>query len=180
MKNLFTIVTEAYPKTEEIDWQDVYQQSLPRIFHFFCYKVGDETIAEELTSLTFEKAWVSRAHYRKGRGEVHAWLVGIARNVMADHFRKRSREIPVTDVPETDLSRSFDEDLQRKLDFEMILSSLARFPERERELIAMKYGAELTNREIARMTGLSESNVGTILHRVVEKLRTEWEQNHEG
>ncbi len=180
MKNPFTLITEAYPKTEEIDWQDVYQQSLPRIFHFFCYKVGDETIAEELTSLTFEKAWVSRANYHRERGDVHSWLVGIARNVIIDHFRKRSREIPLMDVPEMEMSRSFDEDLQRKLDFEMILTSLARFPERERELIAMKYGAELTNREIARMTGLSESNVGTTLHRVVDKLRNEWEQNHEG
>ncbi len=59
------------------------------------------------------------------------------------------------------------------------MASLNKFPDRERELVALKYGAELTNREIARMTGLSESNVGTILNRVVAKLRNEWEKNHE-
>jgi RNA polymerase sigma-70 factor (ECF subfamily) len=53
---------------------------------------------------------------------------------------------------------------------------LARLPARERELIALKYGAGLTNREIARLSGLSETNVGTILHRTVQRLREEWEE----
>ena len=52
---------------------------------------------------------------------------------------------------------------------------LERLPERERSLVALKYGAELNNREIVRQTGLSESNVGTILFRAVNKLREEWE-----
>jgi RNA polymerase sigma-70 factor, ECF subfamily len=51
---------------------------------------------------------------------------------------------------------------------------LATLPPRQRELIAMKYGADMTNRAIARATGLSESNVGTILHRAVEDLRGRW------
>jgi RNA polymerase sigma-70 factor, ECF subfamily len=51
---------------------------------------------------------------------------------------------------------------------------LATLTPRERELIAMKYGADLTNRAIARATGLTESNVGTILHRAVESLRERW------
>jgi RNA polymerase sigma-70 factor (ECF subfamily) len=46
---------------------------------------------------------------------------------------------------------------------------------RERELVGLKYGAGLTNRAISELTGLSESNVGTILHRVVGRLRREWE-----
>lgn len=50
----------------------------------------------------------------------------------------------------------------------------ARLPEREQELIALKYGAALNNREIARLTGLSESNVGTSLYRIVQTLRSQW------
>ena len=49
-------------------------------------------------------------------------------------------------------------------------------PDRQRELIALKYGAALNNRLIARITGISESNVGTILHRVAQQLRQAWEQ----
>ncbi|HKC11419.1 MAG TPA: sigma factor-like helix-turn-helix DNA-binding protein, partial [Vicinamibacteria bacterium] len=53
---------------------------------------------------------------------------------------------------------------------------LDELPERNRGLLALKYGAGATNRAIARLTGLSESNVGTILHRVVTALRSRWEE----
>jgi RNA polymerase sigma-70 factor (ECF subfamily) len=51
---------------------------------------------------------------------------------------------------------------------------LERLPERDRELLSLKYGADMTNRDIAAATGLSESNVGTILHRAVQTLRLQW------
>ena len=53
---------------------------------------------------------------------------------------------------------------------------LAALPERERELLALKYGADATNRAIATITGLGESNVGTILHRTVVSLRARWDE----
>ncbi len=179
MKNIPVTTAETFSKVEEIDWQDVYDHSLPRVFHYFCYKVGDPIVAEELTAITFEEAWKSRGNFRKDVGQVQAWLSGIARNVISDHFRKKSREIPLEDIPESDFSYSVEDNIQRDQTFQAIMASLNKFPDRERELVALKYGAELTNREIACMTGLSESNVGTILNRVVAKLRNEWEKNHE-
>jgi RNA polymerase sigma-70 factor (ECF subfamily) len=59
-------------------------------------------------------------------------------------------------------------------DAERLASLLATLPERDRELMALKYGAGMTNRAIARATGLSESNIGTILHRSVQTLRELW------
>ncbi len=170
----------GHRKTEKIDWQDVYDHSLPKIFHYFCYKVGDTALAEELTAITFEKSWKSRTNFRKDAGQFQAWMMGIARNVAADHFRKERYEVPLEDMAEWGLSTTLEEDAQRDLDFQNILEILSRFPQREQELIALKYGAELTNREIARISGLSESNVGTILYRVVLKIRKEWEEDHAG
>jgi DNA-directed RNA polymerase specialized sigma24 family protein len=57
---------------------------------------------------------------------------------------------------------------------------LGGLAEREREILALKYGAGLTNRAIARLTGLGESNVGTLLHRTVQKLRAEWPEASDG
>ena len=179
MKNILTSITTRSATTEEIDWQDVYNQSLPKIFHFFCYKVGEAAAAEELTAVTFEKAWMSRRNFHKANGQVHAWIFGIARNVASDYFRKKKIEIPLEEISEINFSASFEDDIQQKLDFQSILTILNRFSIRERDLIAMKYGAELNNREIARLTRLSESNVGTILYRVVKKIRIEWEKDHE-
>jgi hypothetical protein len=55
-----SIAKRELMRRKDIDWEAVYTSFLPRIFHFFCYKVGDEQIAEDLTSITFEKAWISR------------------------------------------------------------------------------------------------------------------------
>ena len=164
---------------KDIDWEAVYTSFLPRIFHFFCYKVGDEQIAEDLTSITFEEAWVSRHNFSIEMGEVAAWLMGIARHVAADYFRQPQRELSLEQETMAGAG-SPDESVQRRLDFQRVVRRLAKYSSREQELVALKYGAELNNRQIAQLTGLSESNVGTILHRVITRLRFEMEHEHEG
>lgn len=159
---------------EDINWDEIYYKFLPHIFQFFCYKIGNLQVAEELTAITFEKAWASRTKYRKETGQIQGWLIGIARHVASDHFRKPSREVFLQEGLEAPAA-AMDEELQRRLDFQKVSRILSSFPDRERDLIALKYGAELTNREIAKVTRLSESNVGTILHRVINKLRKEME-----
>lgn len=179
MKNIFTSHFIVNQKTKEIDWQGVYDECLPKVYHYFCYKVGDPILAEDLTAITLEKAWLGRVNFHCEIGPFQTWLMGIARNVVKDYFRKPVREVPLSDSSKHNLIGFWDDRMQERLDFEFISSILAQLPERERDLIAYKYGAELNNREIAKLTGLSETNVGTILYRIVEKLRIEWEKYHE-
>ena len=167
-------VSRAFVTSESINWKDVYDQLLPRVFHFFFYKVGDKLIAEELTSITFEKAWTNREKYKKDIGAFQFWLFGIAQKVAVDHFRRNRHEVPfdAVDIPS---GQNVERDVEMQAEYERLASILRILSERERLLVSLKYGAELNNREIARQTGLSESNVGTILFRVVKKLRKEWE-----
>ena len=72
-----------------------------------------------------------------------------------------------------------EETAQRHADIAVLAKLLAQLAERERELVALKYGADLTNRTIASISGLSESNVSTILHRVMQQLREQWEHDYE-
>ena len=72
-------------------------------------------------------------------------------------------------------SQTLEETAQQRADFKHLSLLLSRLAERERELVALKYGAGLTNRAITRITGLSESNVSTILYRVTQQLRAQWE-----
>ena len=67
---------------------------------------------------------------------------------------------------------------QRNLEKEDLHRLIFELPGREQDLIALKYGAGLTNREIATITRLSESNVGSILHRTIRGLRNKWEEEH--
>lgn len=169
----------AYTLAEEIDWEAAYKEYLPRVYNFFRYRMSEESLAEDLTAATFEKAWRGRSRFRRDLSAFSTWLFTIARNVATDHFRRGAPDIQLESVRGQADPDSVEEIVQRNHDFAQLSSILSQLPARERELIAFKYGAGLNNREIARLTRLSESNVGTILNRTVEKLRIEMEVNHE-
>lgn len=159
----------------EADFEALYRHELPRIYNFFRYRVGDGPVAEDLTSETFEKAWRNRARYRRDLSAFSTWLFTIARRVVIDHYRKQPAETPLDEMIHLPADNDTEDDAQQQVDFARLLRLLHRLEDRERELVALKYGASLTNRAIAGLTGLSESNVGVILHRVVRSLRQEWE-----
>lgn len=161
------------PAKEE-DWDALYAEQLPRVYNFFRYRVGDGPVAEDLTSRTFEKAWRARHRYRRDLAGFGTWLYAIARNVAVDHFRERRVHAPLEEAAEVAGGPTPEELAEQRSDFERLARLLADLPERERDLVALKYGAGMTNRAIAKATGLSESNVGTILHRTVGQLRAAW------
>jgi RNA polymerase sigma-70 factor (ECF subfamily) len=161
--------------TAEPDWEQVYAEQLPRVLNFFRYRLGDTADVEDLTARTFEKAWRARDRYRRDVAGFATWLLTIARNVAIDHLRASQRHEPLdvaADVPSMDATP--EQQAVQQSEAQRLASLLAALSPRERELIAMKYGADMTNRAIADATGLSESNVGTILHRAVETLRRRW------
>jgi len=155
------------------DWDAIYADQLPRVYNFFRYRLGDVPEVDDLTSVTFEKAWRARDRYRRDLAGFNTWLMTIARNVATDHFRAARLHVPLDDaIPAP--STSPEEEAARRSDAARLSALLALLPDRDRELLSLKYGAGMTNRAIARVTGLSESNVGTILHRTVHHLRDAW------
>src|SRR5260221_4806359 len=76
------------------DWERLYAEQLPRIYNYFRYRVGADD-AEDLTSVTFERAWVGRHRYRRDLGAFSTWLYAIARNVAIDHYRPRAPVLPL-------------------------------------------------------------------------------------
>jgi len=158
----------------EAHWDALYAEQLPRVYNFFRYRVGAGPVAEDLTSITFEKAWRARHRYRRDLGAFTTWLLTIARNVAADHFRRHRSHASLDEARAVAGGEDPAALAVLRSDIERLARLLERLPEREWELIALKYGADMTNRSIARLTGLSESNVGTILHRTIQVLRAEW------
>lgn len=163
-----------WPATDEVDWDALYAEQLPRIYNYFRFRLGDCAEAEDLTSRTFEKAWRRRTRYRRDRAGFSTWLYTIAQNVGRDHLRSRRSHLPLDAALDMSVEVTPQDDMERASNLARLATLTARLPERERELIAFKYGAALTNRRIAKLTGLSESNVGTLLHRAVQALRSKW------
>ena len=158
----------------EPNWDAVYAEQLPRVFNFFRYRLGSDAHAEDLTSRTFEKAWSARARYRRDLAGFSTWLISIARNVATDHLRAQRPHLPLEAAEDVAAKDTPHDEVSRDSDIARLGLLLQALPQREQELVALKYGAEATNRAIAELTGLSESNVGTILHRVVQTLRRDW------
>ena len=161
------------------DWDALYADQLPRVLNYFRYRIGNAAIAEDLTSRTFEKAWTARHRYRRDLASFSTWLLVIARNVATDHFRRQRDMAPLEAAEGIASGDSPEAASEKRADGERLARLLAKLPERERELIALKYGSEWNNRQIARITGLSESNVGTILHRTIQALRADWPDEEE-
>lgn len=165
-----------YPKQTQqiIDWEAVFYSALPGVFNYFMYRTGDKAVAEDLTSETFEQAWKSRANYRIEMASPLTWLLGIGRNIFANYLRNNKHQMPLDQVERISDGFSIEQGFLHQQDKFLLRHLILDLPKREQELIALKYGAELTNREIARLTHLTESNVGTILHRTVKKLQDKW------
>lgn len=159
----------------QTDWEAIFHELLPKVFRFFAYRVGNRLVAEDLTAGTFERAWRRRTSYQHDMGAFSQWLFGIARNVAREHYRQRSDHLQLDETLPSTVGRQPENRIGRQEDYERLANLLAELPGRDQELIALKYGAEMTNREIAQVSGLSESNVGTILHRVVKKMQKQWE-----
>jgi RNA polymerase sigma-70 factor (ECF subfamily) len=161
--------------TAEPDWDAVYTEQLPRVYNFFRYRCGPGADVEELTARTFEKAWRARHRYRRDLAAFGTWLLSIARNVAIDEFRAKRAHLPLEAAAALEAGgRSPEDAAVFESDAARLAALLESLPERDRELLSLKYGAGMTNREIAAATALGESNVGTILHRAVQTLRQQW------
>jgi RNA polymerase sigma-70 factor, ECF subfamily len=172
----FTLATgrSMESSADNLDWDRVYREHLPRIFNYFRFRFGPGVDVEDLTSRTFEKAWRARRRYRQDLAGFSTWLISIARNVGTDHRRAEPKYVTLDAVAELPDPNEPQEEVSHVSDLERLAKLTVLLSDRERELIALKYGATAGNQTIAQITGLSESNVAVILHRAVQALRAHW------
>ena len=143
-----------------------------RVYAYVAYRVGDGPEAEDVTSETFERALRYRHTYDPRRGEPVAWLIGIARRQIDESYAPRP--FPSADLPdEAAVTEPLEELVARRLDLAAAVAGLA---ERDRELIALRYGADLTARQIAELLDTTTNSVEVALHRALARLRTTLEQ----
>ena len=152
---------------------DLYETNLPRVYRYIYYRVRDVTLAEDLTAAVFEKAFTKLDRYSADKASFFTWLAAIARNTIVDYFRKAGRETAVLPNPSSEVNSAVDE-IIKKEDRERLLLYVSELTETEQEIISLKFGSGLTNREIAKLHHLLESNVGTIVYRAIQKIRAKF------
>jgi RNA polymerase sigma-70 factor (ECF subfamily) len=135
-----------------------------RVYGYAAYRLGDGADAEDATSDTFERALRYRSSFDPSRGSPTAWLIGIARRAVDDILAQRSTVD--ADPPErADVER----DAALKLD---LARALRRLDVRDRELVSLRYGADLTARQIGEQLEMRTNAVEVALHRALARLRS--------
>lgn len=152
-------------------FEELYRSTFPRVYAYVASLLRDRAAAEEVTAQAFERAYRKRRGFRASRGTPEAWVFGIARNAALDELRRRRRRAELGADVEDVWSDTPDELAERALRRNRVRTAMAVLDARERELLALKFAGGLSNAEIARVVGVSESNAGTKLHRTLEKLR---------
>ena len=150
---------------------ELYERTFPRVYAYVASLVRDRSAAEDVTAQAFERAYRKRRSYRPGRGSMDAWLFGIARNAALDELRRSKRRAGLERDPQDTGAPSPEDHAELALRREVVRAALASLDGQERDLIALKFAGGLSNSEIARVLGMSESNAGTRLHRTITKLR---------
>ena len=152
-------------------FESLYRSSRDDVYAYVMTLLRDQAAAEDVTALAFERAYRRRRTFDRRRGEERAWLFGIARNAALDELRRRRRVASLVTEPAEAESASDPDSGEVALRRTAVQTALAALPAREREIVALKFHAGLSNAELARVLGISESNAGTRLHRAVTKLR---------
>src|SRR5438128_95462 len=151
----------------------VYLEHVDAVYAFFSYSL-DRTWAEDLTASTFERVIRSWSSYDPKRAGERTWILSIARNLLTDHYRRQShrRATSTNEHPVLLDSLVSTEDVaEATAGTDQVRSWLEQLGDREREILALRYAADLPAAEIAALMGLSEANVHQVTSRSLRKLR---------
>ena len=159
-----------------MQFEQLYETFFVRVYNYARYRCETETEAEDLTSCIFEKLYKKFDSYDSAKAPIEAWIFTLAHSVTVDFFRRKKirswfsftteqeENLPTDENPAAALEqRTLEQELQQAL--EMLTSE-------ERELINLHYYQHFKLSEVAAITGLSQSNVGVLLHRAVKKLKS--------
>jgi len=153
-----------------------YNEYFPRVFNYIYYRMGDSVVSDDLTAIVFERALKKFKNFSPHKGSFGAWLFAIARNVVNAHLKSQGQHacLSIDDLHEHPGNTILPEEALIKGEIHNeLLIALKQLSERERDLLGLKFTACITNRQIASMTSISESNVGIILYRAIQKLRSQ-------
>ena len=136
------------------------------VYGYVAYRIGDGPDADDVTSTTFERALRYGASYDTRKGPQVAWLIGIARRCIDDFHASRSED------PYELVDAAAPGDLETEALGRLTLrDAIRRLDPRERELIALRYGADLEMKQVAAVLGERTNTLEVALHRALARLR---------
>lgn len=153
-------------------FEDLYRGNRDDLYSYVAGLLRDRVAAEDVTALAFERAFRKWDRFDPRRGSPRGWLFGIARNAALDELRKRRREFPAIEPGGLEAPGSVAGTVMEREQRADLMNALASLGAADREMVALKFFAGLSNTEIAEATGYSPTNVGTRINRAMKRLRS--------
>jgi len=166
------IVSRA--KADPRAFADLYDRYFAPVYNYVRYRVGDPETADDVTAQVFERALSRIGTYDPDKGRFAAWLFTIARNRVSTSLARRRRwrwlSLDVVRGRASDGPAQDDQTIRSET-HDRLLAAMRGLSPREREILGLRFAAGFTNREIAVLIGLKETNVGVIVYRSIRRLR---------
>jgi RNA polymerase sigma-70 factor, ECF subfamily len=166
------LIQEA--RRSAVAFSPLYEHYFTRIYRYCWRRVRDHQEAEDLTSLIFIRALSKLPTYHGG--SFAAWLFQIAHNTVANHLRDRRAQVPLEQAERIEATSFLPEHSPDDDDLACVARLIAALPEDQRELLALRIAGELSAKEIGVVLGKNEGAVRVALHRIIQQLRTAYEQ----
>lgn len=162
------------------EFSELYNQYFPKVFAYVYGRVQDKEVSLDIVSDVFEKAYIKKKSLRSA-DSFGSWLFTIARNEVSSHWRKEKPAAKAAQEAAWEKEihhqpRGPEDTLLHKERLSALAQLVKNLPKREQEIIALKFDAELTNREIANVLSTSEVNVRVTIFRALRKLRERMQQ----
>lgn len=158
-------------QNEAANFATLYRLHLPQVYRYLLARVGNVADAQDLTSETFLAAMQAFPTYRAERPFV-AWLLGIARHKVADHFRSGRARVSFELTEEiADRSNSLEEQVDDRLAWEQLRAQLARLSPDRAEAVSLRLFGGLEAAEIAGLMGKRETAVRMLIFRGMRDLQ---------
>ncbi|MGN6380908.1 MAG: RNA polymerase sigma factor [Gaiellales bacterium] len=136
------------------------------VYAYVAYRIGAGSAAQDVTGEALLRAWRGRSTYDPDRGAPESWVIGIARRVLAE--RSQSPEVLVEQVPDRPDVR---DEQRQSLDRVSIAHAMQQLGDRDRELLALRYGADLSAQQIADLLHIEVNAAEVALSRARGRLR---------
>lgn len=167
---------------EELDFDEIYEEYYKKIYRYVSYRVNNTSDIEDIVSKIFLKIYSKIDSYNKETGNISPWIFTIAGNTVKDYYRKNSiRKFFSLDSlekePEYDFS--IEENTEKQEEFLKLREAVKKLSKKDRDLVSLKYGAELSYKEIAEIMDITETYVGVRLHRCLKELKKSMEGYYE-
>lgn len=157
-----------------VDCAQLYTQHFTSVYHYVYWRLRDVASTEDVVSDIFLKAVAAadNYHWRPGASE-KSWLFAIVRNTLIDHFRKKhltTVDLDTVEVPDQSNHHHLGDQLDHNQDYAAALRAIDTLPDRQREIIILRYHSELSNKEIAKLLCINPSSVSAALTKAKQQL----------